>query len=219
MEETTNREKILKKVRAALINKSRQEQPPVDFDSSVYPLPTDPLELIFAQQFTDVAGQFVFCENEEDFCYNIAALISEEKPGIVWCVEKNWQSLLQKAEIKFHSETNAVEKADLSVTGCEYLIARTGSILVSSRQDYGRRGPFFPHAHLVVAYTSQLVFDLNEALEKMKEKHSETASAITVITGPSRTADVEKTLVQGAHGPKDLYVFLIDDLPAQSFND
>jgi len=50
-------------------------------------------------------------------------------------------------------------------------------------------------------------------LTAIKEKYSDGfPSQVTIITGPSRTADIEKTLVMGAHGPKELYVFMIDDL-------
>ncbi|MOA49007.1 Lactate utilization protein C [compost metagenome] len=54
--------------------------------------------------------------------------------------------------------------------------------------------------------------DLKDAFALLKEKYEEhLPSNITVISGPSRTADIEKTLVLGAHGPKEFYVFLIDD--------
>lgn len=217
MEESTSREKILKKVRAALMNKSRQEASAIDFESSVYHEPQDPLELIFAQQFSDVGGQFVFCENEEDFCYNIVALTNDGTFGRIWCGETELLPLLQKAGVSVLSSPSEVESADTSVTGCEFLIARTGSILVSSKQLSGRRAPVFPPQHIIVAKTSQLIFDLREALKSLKAKYGDSMpSMVSVITGPSRTADIEKTLVMGAHGPKDIYVFMIDDIPPQT---
>ena len=84
--------------------------------------------------------------------------------------------------------------------------------MVSSKQPSGRRLNVFPESHIVIAYSSQLVPDIKDALKKMQEKyHNNLPSLITVITGPSRTADIEKTLVMGAHGPKQLYLFLIDE--------
>jgi L-lactate dehydrogenase complex protein LldG len=57
-----------------------------------------------------------------------------------------------------------------------------------------------------------LVNDLKQALAGIKQKYADNIpSMISVITGPSRTADIEKTLIMGAHGPKEIYVFLIDD--------
>jgi L-lactate dehydrogenase complex protein LldG len=65
--------------------------------------------------------------------------------------------------------------------------------------------------HIVLAYTSQLVLDLKDGFKLIKEKYAtRLPSMITTVTGPSRTADIEKTLVLGAHGPKELFVFLLD---------
>ncbi|RYZ18472.1 MAG: lactate utilization protein B/C, partial [Chitinophagaceae bacterium] len=66
--------------------------------------------------------------------------------------------------------------------------------------------------HVCIAYTSQLVYDIKDGLERMKEKYGDSIpSMITLATGPSRTADIEKTLVVGVHGPKEVYCFVVDD--------
>ena len=65
---------------------------------------------------------------------------------------------------------------------------------------------------MVIAYASQLVLELKDAFKLLKTKYGEKLpTLISNITGPSRTADIEKTLVLGAHGPKELIVFLLDD--------
>ena len=70
----------------------------------------------------------------------------------------------------------------------------------------------FPHHHIVIARTRQLVLDLKDGFQLLKNKYgNQIPSMISTITGPSRTADIEKTLVLGAHGPKELFVFLVDD--------
>ena len=67
--------------------------------------------------------------------------------------------------------------------------------------------------HICIAYTSQLVYDISEALHFLQLKYKENLpSFITLATGPSRTADIEKTLVVGVHGPKEVYLFLVDDM-------
>ena len=105
-----------------------------------------------------------------------------------------------------------LERADAGITLVECLIARTGTILLSSRLDAGRSLSIFPPVHIVVAYTSQLMYDMKEALAMLMQKYDGAIpSMINLATGPSRTADIEKTLVLGAHGPKEVYVFLIDD--------
>ncbi len=100
---------------------------------------------------------------------------------------------------------------NVGVSLCEYLVARTGSVLVTSRQNSGRRLPAFANYHIVIAYSSQLVYTIKDALSGIKNKYGKDfPSMIVNVTGPSRTADIEKTLVQGAHGPKQIYVFLVD---------
>ncbi len=216
MEDSTSREKILKKVRAALINKSRLEPGAIDFESNIYAESKEPLELVFAQQFSDVGGNFIFCENDEDFIYNIGALTSDESFGKLWCAETELMDLLKQANIPFLSENAELEQAGTSITGCEFLIARTGSILISSKQLSGRRSAVFPTQHIVMSRTSQLKMHMKDALKAVKAKYNnQMPSMVSVITGPSRTADIEKTLIQGAHGPKEIYVFMIDDVPAE----
>ena len=95
---------------------------------------------------------------------------------------------------------------------CEALIARNGSVMVSNQNAAGRRLSIFPHHHIVIARPGQMVLDLKDAFAVLKNKYgSQIPSMISTITGPSRTADIEKTLVLGAHGPKELFVFLVED--------
>jgi len=88
-------------------------------------------------------------------------------------------------------------------------VARTGSVVVSSAGDSGRSMNVFPPIHLVLANSDQLVQFPEDALVAVQSKYKNNfPSTVTTITGPSRTADIEKTLVLGAHGPKELVVFL-----------
>jgi len=84
--------------------------------------------------------------------------------------------------------------------------------MVSSKSSPGRKINVFPEIHLIVGYTSQLLPDLKQAFREMKRKYKDGyPSMVSLITGPSRTADIEKTLIIGAHGPKEIFLFLIDD--------
>jgi L-lactate dehydrogenase complex protein LldG len=119
---------------------------------------------------------------------------------------------LKDSEVPFITGHEKLKETAVGITRCEFLVGRLGSVLVSSSQMSGRRSFAFPDTHIVLGYTSQLVDDLKSALDKMKKKYEKKLPSImTLITGPSRTADIEKTLVMGAHGPKDLFVFLVED--------
>jgi L-lactate dehydrogenase complex protein LldG len=83
--------------------------------------------------------------------------------------------------------------------------------MVSSKQTAGRKLNVFPPIHIVIARKSQLVFEISEAYENIMNKYKNVVpSMISIITGPSRTADIEKTLILGAHGPKEFIVFLLN---------
>ena len=210
-EESTTREKILKKVRKALIQKSEKTSN-VDFESDIFQKAEEPLEILFAQQFTKLNGKFIYCENENELCANLSDLISENKWEHVFCYEKKAKELLKKADISFSENEKDVKHTNTGVTFCESLAARTGSILVSSKQGTGRRLPAFSNYHIVIAYTSQLFYTIKEGLTEIKKKYGAGfPSMIVNIAGPSRTADIEKTLVQGAHGPKEIYLFLVGE--------
>jgi L-lactate dehydrogenase complex protein LldG len=99
---------------------------------------------------------------------------------------------------------------DAAITGCEYLVARTGSILLSSNGESGRTVSVYAPIHICIAYTHQLVEDISDGLEKVLLQNPTYPSLLTLATGPSRTADIEKTLVVGVHGPKEVFCFLID---------
>jgi len=107
-------------------------------------------------------------------------------------------------------DKNAVEACDAGVTSCEALVAQTGSILVSSRTCGGRALSILPHVHVVVATVDQIVPTLADALHAAKRRYDgHLPSMLSFITGPSRTGDIERILVLGAHGPKELLVVLV----------
>lgn len=212
MEDSTSREKILKKVRKALIHKTTQETPDVDLESNIYNIPDEPMEILFAQKFTKLNGKFVFCESEKEFAEHLASLCKEHSWGTPFTLEGKVKRILGDAGMQFNDQEKDLHDLNVGVTLCENLVARTGSLFISSKQASGRRLPVYPNYHMVLAYTSQLVMTHKDAIKQMSEKYgAQLPSLISCISGPSRTADIEKTLVQGAHGPKEIYVFLVDD--------
>ena len=104
-----------------------------------------------------------------------------------------------------------VREADLGVTGCDCLVAQTGSIFVCPRSAGGRALSVLPPVHLVIARRDQLIPDLVAAFALLRQRYGGNwPSTFSLITGPSRTADIEKILVMGAHGPKRLAVYFGD---------
>ncbi len=202
---------MLKKIRKALLDKRDNPYPNLE-EAPLYPKVDDFLELVFAEQFTAVAGSFLYCENELQFVETLLELADEKKWRKMYCWEPSLQELLKNYEYPFYSSDTNFLDAEVGITLCEALIARNGSILVSNASGAGRRLSIYPDTHIVLAYTSQLVLDIKDGFQVLKNRYNDALpSMVSTITGPSRTADIEKTLVLGAHGPKELYVFLIDD--------
>jgi L-lactate dehydrogenase complex protein LldG len=104
-------------------------------------------------------------------------------------------------------DVRELESCDAGISQCEALIAQTGSVLVSSRSSGGRALSILPPHHVVLARRDQLVADLPTAFALLKSKYqSDYPSLISFITGPSRTGDIERILVLGAHGPRKLTI-------------
>jgi L-lactate dehydrogenase complex protein LldG len=212
MDETTSREKVLKRIRAALMSKTDNQYPSLDTESLVYQKFDDSNDITFATEFTKAAGKFIYCENEDELKTNLAAVIAENNWKNIYASEPAIQNLLKESDIKIIEDDDQFLQSDVGITFCEFLIARFGTIMVSSGQQSGRKLNIFPEVHIVLAKSSQIVPELKDALNGMKKRYaSGLPSFVSVITGPSRTADIEKTLVMGAHGPKELYLFLVDE--------
>jgi len=207
---TTSKEKLLKKIRKALLEKRDNPYPNLE-DLPHYPKTDELPEVLFAEQFAAISGQFVFCEDEVQFIENLLELAEERKWHKIYCWEPPLQDILTKFDYPFFETDKDFELAEVGFTLCEALIARNGSILLSNANMSGRRLSIYPPVHIVLAYSSQMVLDLKDGFKLMKKKYGNNLpSMISNVTGPSRTADIEKTLVLGAHGPKELFVFLLD---------
>jgi L-lactate dehydrogenase complex protein LldG len=197
------KENILKRIRQALSNPVPLPFPQSEGTNSVFHPATDSLDVVFAQEFINMQGKFAFCINEADMLLQLEQLITDRQWAKIYCNTDKWNE-------KFSNTIN-LENCDASITGCEFLVARTGTIVMSAAQQSGRTVSVYAPIHICIAYTNQLVYDIKDALQSLKEKYAgNIPSLITFATGPSRTADIEKTLVTGVHGPKEVYCFLVE---------
>jgi len=149
-----------------------------------------------------INGQFFPVNNELELKEVITNLFSNQD---IICKDGELQSLLSTLKINF-SSTIDKNSNPLGFIKCEYLVARLGSVLTSSALESGRELNIFPEHQIVLANKNQLVYDIENAIEGIKIKYPTLPSMISFATGPSRTADIEKTLILGAHGPKLLTI-------------
>ncbi len=205
---TTAKEQILKRIRKALVNPVPLPFPNSEGASSVYKPAQEDDAVIFAEEFTKLQGKFVYCVNQQEMLAQLATLIQQQGFTKIYCKETALLPLLAQLGIQPFEDLATCE---VSITGCEYLVARTGSMVLSAAQQ-GRTSSVYAPIHICIAYNSQLVFDIKDALVFLKEKYADAfPSFVTFATGPSRTADIEKTLVTGVHGPKEVYCFLVEN--------
>jgi L-lactate dehydrogenase complex protein LldG len=212
MEQSTSREKILKRIRDALLEKSDPPFPILDQESDVFPPLNESLDVVFAEALIAASGKFVYAESMDEFTGLLKTFILEKDWPLLTCLDPTLQKILHSGGIPFASEESQILDSRIGITRCEQLIARFGTVLVSSRMNPGRKIIVYPEIHIVVGFSSQLVPTIADAMKYIRKKYRDNyPSMLTLITGPSRTADIEKTLVMGAHGPKEFYVFLIED--------
>jgi L-lactate dehydrogenase complex protein LldG len=209
MQQAEARERMLKKIRQAL------ETPvPVPFHpdaaKQLFARPTEDEVVLFAENFTRLQGRFAFCINRTELQQTLAALIQQKNWKKIFCSDDKVLHLLPEEMIYHHD----LASCDVAITGCEYLVARTGSIALSSRQALGRTASVYAPVHICIANASQLVYDIDDAIRFLTARYEHNLpSLITFATGPSRTADIEKTLVTGVHGPGEVFCILLEDSP------
>ncbi len=165
----------------------------------------------FAQEFAALGGKFVYCENEEEMVQQLEALADTMQWTKIHTKDSFLLNLFQENDIHLVQQGDDMRDITVGLSLCEGLVARTGSVLLSAAQESGRALPVYAPVHITVAFANQLVWDISDAFSALKEKYNQQLpSLINLTTGPSRTADIEKTLVVGVHGPKEVYVFFVD---------
>lgn len=199
----SSRDKILRRIK----NTTREEKINSSSGFNFLKNYDQPLIQTFEEKLTAVNGILFKTKNINDFQQQLKTYIKKRNWSKIYCIEPNIQQLVS---IPYNETLN--NNTQVAITGCEYLVAQTGSAIVSTHQTQTRRSFAYAPVHLLVAFKNQLIAQIEEGLNHLAEKYeNDLPSQITTITGPSRTADIEKTLVLGAHGPGELIIFYIEE--------
>jgi L-lactate dehydrogenase complex protein LldG len=97
--------------------------------------------------------------------------------------------------------------ADMGITGVEFGLADSGTLVLRTRETEGRLASLLPPVHLAIITTDQILPSIVEFIFQFELPPP--SSGVIFITGPSRTADIELTLTIGVHGPKELHVLVL----------
>jgi L-lactate dehydrogenase complex protein LldG len=174
--------------------------------------------VLFAKQSEALRTEFCECASVSAAARHIAALaktfhwktIALHAGELTDAVAEKLPDTVELLRIDHGYKKEDLEACDAGLTECESLIAQSGSVCVTGRSSGGRALSVLPPHHIVLAYAEQLLPDLTAAYESLAQKYrGKYPSFISFISGPSRTGDIERILVLGAHGPKKLTVLLV----------
>lgn len=169
----------------------------------------------FAEELTLLKGEFVEAADGREANAKLREVLARsEFKNVVAQDSAEMRCLLHEISVTWLGEEvgggASLGKFGLGVTHCDALVARTGSVVLTAKSAGGRALSVLPHNHLVIARREQLVGDLRDAMSLLQRKYrGGMPSFVSVVSGPSRTSDIEKMLVLGAHGPKRLVVMLV----------
>ncbi len=106
---------------------------------------------------------------------------------------------------------DAIAAIDVGITSADYALADTGSLVVFTESSESRLLSLLPPCHIAVIEESRIVPSLDDVF-RLRPLPGDNSSAVVIITGPSRTADIEMRLVRGVHGPGEIHVIIIKDV-------
>lgn len=175
---------------------------------------------LFIENFRKLSGEIFVSKNLEEASNHLINIISSlenqsclthASETIIKLLDCN-PKLADYFEILSNTNLDSTNFATYKVglSSADFLIARTGSIVLNSLSSGGRRLSVLPPIHIVLAETKQIVSSLDDIFRN--DFVSTNWSYATIISGPSRTSDIEKQLVLGAHGPKRVIVILIENI-------
>jgi L-lactate dehydrogenase complex protein LldG len=213
------REQILGRIREAL--RTPAKRPPGEAGSYRAWLPrvspeAEDQEKMFARMCTELKTEFIPVPDISGAASTIEALAERESWTLVayhadQTVTASLAGLkVTRLEVRDQPMTDELEKASAGITACDALVAQTGGVLLTSRSAGGRTLSVLPPHHVVIARQDQLFPDLLAAFQLLQDRYGDRfPSFCTFITGPSRTGDIERVLVLGAHGPGKLTIIFV----------
>ena len=215
MSVVNDKERMLKSVRDALIERVANPYLGLDLETSVYHDPKTGLDIEFAENFIRNGGKFVYCEGIQEAVDSIRFFAQQEDWDKIYCAEDTLKRILTHAGLPFTDNPNELFVRKAGMTTCDFLIAQTGSILFSSQSASGRRILSVLDTHIVIGTIAQIEPDLKSAFKLIKEKFSaKMPSMFSIVNGLSRIEDIDGEMQQGL-GAKQLFLFLIDTTTTQ----
>ncbi|MBN08816.1 MAG: hypothetical protein CMC79_00360 [Flavobacteriaceae bacterium] len=189
-----------------LFNKKESKDEKVKSRSPFMPQKEQSVEILFANNFTKKGGRFLFSESESDLIKFFKSILQENKWTLhdVLCLNKG---ISNKFKLEFSNNNSINKQKKVVFIKCEFLIATTGSFLISSNQIKSLNLVQLPKNIIVQANTAQFARDVSEAMSKLKLKYNkEKPSNITTLT--PKSLDNDSNLLYQGSASKNIYLLL-----------
>lgn len=170
---------------------------------------------------TEAANVFRTYEPRSALCWRHPVL---DRFGLVdWLYQQRVSQVDSKslARLSPSEQRSDMLAADIGITSCTWALAETGSLVMAHDTDNERVASLVPPVYLAIVSREQIVADLFDVYDRLGERFAERKdgrwpSNVTLITGPSKTGDIESNLVVGVHGPGKWHVIVVDEPAAVS---
>lgn len=218
IQENASRERILGRIRRAVATPApfHGGATPAAAHAMDYFPPIDDIWERFLAECKTNKTEIILARDPAETAACVGELLAQLPPGGVFVQdEAGLRDLSRRLDQngaarawRWSSQSGPHESDAAGISRCEALVALTGSLLLSSRCG-GRAVSVLPPLHIVIARRDQLVADIEAALRLVREAGIvREVSYVGLVTGPSRTADIERIVVMGAHGPVRLVVVI-----------
>jgi len=202
---------------SAVLNARRSPTLPL---AATVPFVSDERSLVetFKQQLESVGGHCIVVSDESELTTAVKHVVDEiEANGLetrrvalsdsplLGVIMRDLEA--QGHEIAVTPSAGDLFQFDVGITSAQAAIAETGTLVLEQARERNRLVSLLPPVHIAIVNAGDICATMSEAITRARHE-SDTSSAITFITGPSRTADIELTLTIGVHGPKELYVIV-----------
>jgi L-lactate dehydrogenase complex protein LldG len=218
-----SKEEILATIRSALQGSACGRSPKPYGVSAERKLEGASADLIerFESEITRVGARFYRAASSEEVCAYVERVAAAEGARTILCstlpdecdprnqlAGKGFAVMTESGGRDFVLEAAS---ADIGLTGVDYGLAETGSLVLLARAGQPRSISLLPPVHIALIKPQQIIRGFDELFFELNRDFEATGlkSAVTFITGPSRTADIELKLVVGVHGPQQLHAVLI----------
>ncbi|PID93677.1 MAG: hypothetical protein CSA95_07145 [Bacteroidetes bacterium] len=205
------KEKILNEVGKTITQRKSPSPPSPSLEPLIFPKLEEGKEVVFAEKFTQNGGDFIYCASQEDFIETFYLVAKQNQWKQVICHEERVKEILSATQIPFSEKEEIAPENSTYITTCEAMVARHGSIILSSAQPLSQKTLARAHTHVIFALSHQIHQELQQALDAITQKYrEETPSGITIITGKSKNTTPAVNDIPGTTGAKSVLLFFIE---------